>query len=150
MLILLLLLYPVASAKLCDEKNSVDLSDAILFQDGTLVKDGVRFPPGYVFAKNISGEERKFGCLCERRNCFHKCCPLGEVLLKRNGIKSCIKNYDVFLDKGLNVSYKDNFKRTVRLDGGGFSLIYGLPCNGHVFLERKKWFVQEVSALFIF
>lgn len=149
MLILLLFLYPsliVASVARCAEKNSVDLSNAKLIHDGTLVKDNVRFPPDYVFTKNISGEEKKYGCLCELRNCFRKCCPLGKVLFKSNGTKSCIKSNDTLQLNGLNVSNKDNFTRNVRLEGDEFSLIYGLPCNGSVYLEREKWFVQEVGA----
>nr|XP_034831890.1 probable G-protein coupled receptor Mth-like 3 isoform X1 [Maniola hyperantus] len=148
MLILIFVqLFLVTNAKLCDEKNSVDLTNAN-FYDGTYVEDGVRFPPDYVYTNNISGEIKNYGCLCESRKCFRKCCPLGEVLGKINGTKSCIESYDVLLEKGLNVSFMDTFKRTVKLVDEEFSLIYGIPCNGEVFMEFNMWTVQEDGKLY--
>ncbi|XP_039752846.1 G-protein coupled receptor Mth2-like isoform X3 [Pararge aegeria] len=149
MIILFLVqLFFVASAKLCDDWKSVDLSDAKLIHDGTFVKNGTRFPPDYVYSKNVSGVPKHFGCLCDLKKCFRKCCPLGEVFLKRNGTKSCIKGYDVLQVKGLNVSFMTEYKRTINLTDGELQLIHGVPCNGDVFLEFNMWFVQEDGRLY--
>ncbi|CAH2237395.1 jg11251 [Pararge aegeria aegeria] len=150
MIILFLVqLFFVASAKLCDDWKSVDLSDAKLIHDGTFVKNGTRFPPDYVYSKNVSGVPKHFGCLCDLKKCFRKCCPLGEVFLKRNGTKSCIKGYDVLQVKGLNVSFMTEYKRTINLTDGELQLIHGVPCNGDVFLEFNMWFVQEVTSTMV-
>ncbi|CAH2095967.1 unnamed protein product [Euphydryas editha] len=133
----------------CSDENSVELTSAKRSHDGFLEKDGVSYPPDYVYTKNVSGEIKTFGCVCNFKKCFRKCCPLGQVFFKNPFGKKCIENYDVIQAEGLNVSYINNFKGRINLnDTDKYMLFDELPCGGKVYIEdREKWFVQEVIKL---
>ncbi|XP_050350690.1 G-protein coupled receptor Mth-like isoform X1 [Nymphalis io] len=134
----------------CSDGNSLDLTNAEHFEGG-LIKDGVHFPPNYIYTKNVSGEIKTFGCVCEFKNCFRKCCPLGQVFLLNHLGKLCIDEYDIIQTNGLNVSYINQFRGTVNInDTDKHVLFNGTPCDGHVYIEdREKWFIQEDGKLYI-
>lgn len=133
----------------CSDGNSVELKNAKHSRDSFLEYDGVSYPPDQVYTRNVSGEIKTFGCVCNYKKCFRKCCPLGQVLLKDPYGKKCINSYDVVLAEGLNVSYINNFKRKINVnDTDNYMLLEGFPCGGDVYMEdRGKWFVQEVINL---
>ncbi|XP_047532984.1 G-protein coupled receptor Mth-like isoform X4 [Vanessa atalanta] len=138
------------SGQPCSDENSLDLTNAEHY-DSDLIKDGVRFPPNYVYTKNVSGEIKTFGCVCEFKKCFRKCCPLGQVFLKSPSGKKCVDEYDIIQTKGLNVSYINQFKGTVNInETDKYMLFHGMPCGGVVYIEdRDKWFIQEDGQLYI-
>ncbi|XP_046965758.1 uncharacterized protein LOC124534112 [Vanessa cardui] len=135
------------SGQPCSDGNSLDLTNAESYEGG-LIKDGVRFPPNYVYTKNVSGEIKTFGCVCELKKCFRKCCPLGQVFLKNPSGKKCVDEYDIIQTNGLNVSYINQFKDTVNLnETDKYMLFHGTPCGGRVYIEdREKWFIQEIAV----
>ncbi|VVC91263.1 unnamed protein product [Leptidea sinapis] len=49
------MLFLNVNGQLCDNITSVDLSDSAKFLDGSIVKNGIRFPPEYIFNSNTSG-----------------------------------------------------------------------------------------------
>lgn len=141
----------VSGQEPCSDGNSIELKNANRSRDSFLEYGGVSYPPDQVYTRNVSGEIKTFGCVCNYKKCFRKCCPLGKVFLKDPDGKKCINSYDVVLAEGLNVSYINNFKRRINLnDTDKYVLFEGLPCGGEVYMEdRGKWFVQEVINLSI-
>ncbi|XP_049873703.1 G-protein coupled receptor Mth2-like isoform X2 [Pectinophora gossypiella] len=136
------------SGQPCDEKTSVDLTGGQTFSDGTIVYDGVTYPKDYVFLRNVSGEFRTFGCLCELKKCFRKCCPLGSVM--KISERGCVesKKDDILLNKGLDTYFLNAFKKTSSLEQSGLSLVIGKP--DYVYLEDDgKWYVQQDGNLYI-
>ncbi|RVE50936.1 hypothetical protein evm_004503 [Chilo suppressalis] len=130
----------------CSINTGIDLSDAELSADNSFVKFGVRFPPKYVFQRNISGEVRPFGCICELKKCFHKCCPLNTVMYN----KSCTQmpGEDRVVNGNLTLNYIDRLKRRLDVTKDEFALLYGRPCSA-VFMEVEKWYLQEDGSLYV-
>lgn len=144
-LLLLFFVAACASEQPCLDHQSVDISAAKTSEDGSIVQDGVVFPPKYVYSKKVDGELRKFGCLCQTKDCFRKCCPLGFVFFGRNCTKLLDK--DLLLNKGVDTHYKSRFSKNVDLNKS-FDLLHGKPCDA-VYMEDSAWFIQEVNIAFI-
>lgn len=131
----------------CIDKNSVDISDGEDFGDGGIVKNGVTFPPKAVYRKKVDGEMKTFGCLCKVKNCLRKCCDLESVMYINGTFRNCtsMPDYDIISRRGLNLSFINNFDRSVDLENSNFGLLHGKPCQ-EIYLEDKdRWFLQEVS-----
>ncbi|XP_041979370.1 G-protein coupled receptor Mth2-like isoform X2 [Aricia agestis] len=135
------------SGQLCDTKDSLDLTGMQSFRDGSIVKDGIRFPPQYIFTKEVGGENRTFGCVCEIKTCFRKCCPQGTVFSRKD--KECIVVRDLLEEQGFNISFLNSYQRTVSLDSDDIALLFGLPCDGDVYIETLNWYLQEDGKLYI-
>ncbi|KOB67050.1 Methuselah-like protein 10, partial [Operophtera brumata] len=125
----------------CSDINSVDITNGDAFRDGTVFKDGVTYLPKYVFAKNVSGEMKTFGCLCEVKNCFRKCCPIGSVMHIKS--KSCVPEpeTDELLNKGLDLHFFSSFKKNVGVASSYFAMVHGLP-GCPIYREIEKWYIQ--------
>lgn len=145
LLIILFLIATCACEQPCPDNESVDISDVKSLDDGTIIQDGVVFPPKYVYAKNVSGEIRRFGCLCKVKNCFRKCCPVGSVFVGRNCMEK--SDFDEISNNGLNLHYSSKFRRKIRMKDNDFNMLFGKPC-AEVYLEDHKWYVQEVNVNF--
>lgn len=128
----------------CDDVMSVDLTGGETFSDRTIVKDGVTFPPKYVYEKNVSGEIKTFGCPCEIKKCIRKCCGLNSVL--NLGNKTCVEmpESDIIANGMLNLTYTYSFRRKLDVKSGEYNFVYGRPCAG-MYIEAFKWYIQEVS-----
>ncbi|XP_050685019.1 G-protein coupled receptor Mth2-like isoform X3 [Leptidea sinapis] len=133
--------------QLCDNITSVDLSDSAKFLDGSIVKNGIRFPPEYIFNSNTSGVVKVFGCPCKFMNCIRKCCPLGFVVSKR----TCIKTFEDKIQKeGVNLYFMNTFKRTVNLENNEeFAVLTGRPSEEMYIEDDGEWFIQEDGKLYI-
>ncbi|CAH0585532.1 unnamed protein product [Chrysodeixis includens] len=145
-LIILLLVASCVCEQPCPDNESVDISDVRSLEDGTIVQDGVVFPPNYVYAKNVSGEIRRFGCLCKVKNCFRKCCPMGSVFHER--ICTEMPDFDVIKNEGLNLHYSSKFRKKVEMKDRTFDMLYGKPCAA-IYLEDNTWYVQEDGELYV-
>lgn len=145
-MILLLILFNFISVNCqpCSDVNSVDITDGEV-HSGTVLKDGVLYPSDFVFAKNVSGEVKTFGCLCEVKNCFRKCCPVGTVMRARQCVAST--EADQLQNNGIDLHFFNSFKKNVRLNSSQFVLVDGKPCDG-MYREIEKWYVQTVSWFF--
>ncbi|CAK1551263.1 unnamed protein product [Leptosia nina] len=148
-LLLIVISFFNVNGQLCGVGDRLDLTDSETFTDGSIVKNGIRFPPKYVFSQNVSGEIKTFGCPCEFKTCYKKCCPLGKVFHKSENASGCVEMYDVLQSAGMRLHFFDNYKRSVDLAGSGeFVLLTGIPCDGDVYIEDGgPWYVQEVSIL---
>ncbi|XP_026738801.1 probable G-protein coupled receptor Mth-like 3 isoform X4 [Trichoplusia ni] len=146
LLFILFLIATCACEQPCPDNESVDISDVKSLDDGTIIQDGVVFPPRYVYAKNVSGEIRRFGCLCKVKNCFRKCCPVGSVIVGRNCTEK--SDFDEISNKGLNLHYSSKFRRKIRMKDNDFNMLFGKPCDA-VYLEDNKWYVQEDGQLYV-
>lgn len=141
--IILLLVATCACEQPCPDNESVDISDVKSLEDGTVIQDGVVFPPKYVYAKNVSGEIRRFGCLCKVKNCFRKCCPKGSVFQGRNCTE--MPEFDIISNEALNLHYSTTFRKKIHMKDN-FDMLYGKPCPSYI--EDEKWYVQEVNVKF--
>lgn len=148
MRVLLFLLYFVlASGQPCDDNFSIDVSNGDTFRDGSVIHKGIRYPPSYVFKKNVSGEFKTYGCLCELRKCVRKCCEVGSAYNLRKKICTNNETDDLIENYGFNISFREDFVKNVALVVSGFGLVYGKPnCAGYI-EERDLWHLQEVSLL---
>lgn len=135
-----------ANAQPCLDYQSVDISGVNSSEDGSIIQDGVVFPPKYVYSKIVDGEMRTFGCLCQAKNCFRKCCPIGSVFYQKNCTE--MAHRDVLTTDGLDLFYGHDLRKKMKVDSI-FDLLYGKPCR-EVYLEDKKWYVQEVNTFFTF
>ncbi|XP_022834101.1 probable G-protein coupled receptor Mth-like 3 isoform X10 [Spodoptera litura] len=144
-LVILFFVASCASEQPCLDSQSIDISDVKSSKDGSIVKDGVTFPPKYVYTKNISNETRTFGCLCQTKDCFRKCCPYGQVFHQKNctnmSDKDLLKNY------GIGTFYMADFRKHVDVKEN-FDLLYGRPCEG-MYLEDSPWYVQQDGKLYV-
>nr|XP_049694259.1 probable G-protein coupled receptor Mth-like 3 isoform X6 [Helicoverpa armigera] len=143
-LLLLVLVASCAGGQPCLDSESVDISAGQSLADGSMVQDGVVFPPKYVYTKEVDGEKKTFGCLCQNKNCFHKCCPLGSVTYMRNCTEMPEK--DLVLS-GLDTYYKNKFQKTVDANKT-FDFMYYKPCV-KVYMEDNKWYIQEDGKLYV-
>jgi hypothetical protein len=131
------------NAESCSFNTGVDISDGTVFKDNSIFKDGVRFPPKYVYKRNVSGEIRTFGCICKLKNCFRKCCPLNYVMYNKNCTE--MPESDIIVNEGINLNFFDSYKKKIEASkNSAWSLVYGRPCDA-VYMETRKWFIQEVS-----
>lgn len=145
-LILLSIYIFFASGQLCDDKNIVDLTNEKENKDGSFFKNGIRFSADYVFKKNISGEVKTYGCECENRKCFRKCCPFGKVMYRRQ-----CTNFNESAPIKLNLYGEMNIlKETIDLETYDTKFVFGLPCNGDVYIESYEiWYMQEVRNIIL-
>ncbi|CAG9561720.1 unnamed protein product [Danaus chrysippus] len=145
----ILLVFSV-NGQLCDEKNTVDLTLAKSLEDGIIVSDGEKFSPGYIYRRNDTDGEKIFGCLCQGKRCFRKCCPPGKVYQRSQEGRKCIDHEDIVQTKGLDVYFMNNYKKTIDVvHTPGIFFLYGIPCDGDVYLEDNgEWFIQETSTAF--
>lgn len=133
----------IVNGQPCSEVNSVDITDGKTF-DGTIIKDGVTYLPKHVFEKNVSGEIMTFGCLCDIKNCFRKCCPIGSVMLARKCV--LMPEADELLTEGIDLHFFNSFKKNTGLNSSLFVVFDGKPC-GAIYREIEKWYIQEVRIL---
>ncbi|CAH2048769.1 unnamed protein product, partial [Iphiclides podalirius] len=134
-----------SSGQPCEDKNSIDVSGGKVFSDGTVFKDGVAFPPKLVYSKNISGEIRSFGCVCELKTCLRKCCPLGSVMYKRSCTK--MEDVDILLKSGVDLYFQNAFQRRVKLDTAeDLFVIHDRPCKKMYLEDDGHWFMQETGS----
>lgn len=152
MIVLLFIIFLVTfiKAQPCENSASIDITTGNKFRDGSFVYNHITFPANLVYEQNVTGEFRTFGCLCNVRKCFRKCCELGEVL--DMSTRSCVESPkdDKLLVKGLELFYMNAYQKTVFVDKV-FTLIYGWPCQRpNVYIEDSDWFVQEVSTFLLF
>nr|ABC24708.1 G protein-coupled receptor [Spodoptera frugiperda] len=144
-LLILFFVASCASEQPCPDSLSVDISDAESLKDGTIVKNGVIFPPNAVYTKNVGNTTRMFGCMCQTKDCFTKCCPLGQVIYQRNCTEMSDK--DLLKNNGIDTFYMTDFRKHVDVKEK-FNLVYGRLCKG-MFLEDSPWYVQEDGKLYV-
>lgn len=60
---------------MCDEESSIDISKGKHLDDGDITFKGVTYKNSEYIVDNITGLER--GCLCAKKKCIRKCCPIG-------------------------------------------------------------------------
>lgn len=126
---------------------SVELTDAKTFSDGSVIFEDTKFPPKYVFSKNVSGELKTFGCICELKNCFRKCCHFGFVFNVSS--KECVKSSeDLIVNYGLNFSFVNAFQRNVGYKESGFGFVYGRPCEAVYLEDEGNLLLQEVNIVY--
>lgn len=148
-LFLIILTASTINGQPCVNKLSVDLTGGQSFSDKSILKDGTTFPSEYVFNRNVSGEIRQFGCLCELRKCLRKCCPLDMVQFNT----SCtdIPETDIAVIYGLDLYFRNSFKRKLDVKKlGQHSFLYGKPCPDMYIENARKWYIQEVSIMQIY
>lgn len=51
--------------------------------------DGVLFPKDKYFSEYLNGSERFFGCICDIKPCFRKCCPFGHAFRGNSTNSQC-------------------------------------------------------------
>lgn len=144
LLILSMLFLTIVNGQPCSDINSVDITNGEAFHDGTVVKDGVTYLPKYVFAKNVSGENKTFGCLCDVKNCFRKCCPIGSVMNKTSRMCQFDPEFDELLKNGIDLHFFNSLKENVGLASSYFAIVNGLP-GCPIYRETAKWYIQQVS-----
>lgn len=144
---LLFLLFSSATCQPCGDNVSVDLSDMDTFRDGSIMKNGVHYPPKFIYSKNVTGVIKTFGCICELKPCFRKCCPMGSVMLGREC--AAMPEYDNITNHGLAVHYINNLIETVdiRSKSNPFAMFYGRPCPKVYLSDDGREFVQKVSLI---
>lgn len=149
-LLCLVLLVNCIRGQPCENSASIDITTGEKFRDGSFVYNQITFPANLVFDQNDTGEFRSYGCLCNVRKCFRKCCEVGKVM--NMVTKSCDEapEDDILKAKGLKLYYMNAYQKTVLIDKA-FTLFYGWPCQRpNVYIEDSSWYVQEVSSLFDF
>lgn len=143
-ILFLILLYVCEfNSQPCEDKNSIDISDGIL-KDGKIFKNGLAFPPKYVYKKNFNGVNETRGCVCDVKNCLRKCCPMGSVIYGRNCTQMTDK--DIIMNEGLDIFFMNAFQRRIKFDKfEDLFLVYGRPCKSVYKEDDGPWFVQKVN-----
>ncbi|XP_013145251.1 PREDICTED: G-protein coupled receptor Mth2-like isoform X3 [Papilio polytes] len=147
-ILFLILLYVCEfNSQPCEDKNSIDISDGIL-KDGKIFKNGLAFPPKYVYKKNFNGVNETRGCVCDVKNCLRKCCPMGSVIYGRNCTQMTDK--DIIMNEGLDMFFMNAFQRRIKFDKfEDLFLVYGRPCKSVYKEDDGPWFVQKDGKLFV-
>ncbi|CAG9786891.1 unnamed protein product [Diatraea saccharalis] len=148
MIIILLIfaLFDRVVTQSCIINVTKDITGAKLLKDNSFFVDGVLFPKKHVFERNVSGEMKTYGCICDLKKCFHKCCPLNQVMYKK--ICTEMPGMDMIMNGDLSLNYVDSFKRSLDVNNSEFALVYGKPCSA-VYLEIQKWYLQEDGNLYV-
>ncbi|XP_060803116.1 probable G-protein coupled receptor Mth-like 3 isoform X2 [Amyelois transitella] len=148
---ILLILFSSVLGEPCKDSLTVDISNGTFFRDGSVFDNGVSYPRSLVFEKELDGEKRALGCVCELKPCLRKCCPLGSVVYQ----KKCLEDpdFDIILNSGLNVSFMNNYEKTIDVSSGVFGFLRtqqnGTPFYCQVYKERRPWYVQKDGRLYI-
>ncbi|XP_072949445.1 G-protein coupled receptor Mth2-like isoform X2 [Epargyreus clarus] len=140
----MVLFFSCINGQPCEDIASIELKGDLL-SDGSILHDGINFPPKYVYSKNISGEIKTFGCVCEIRSCLRKCCEIGYAFYNRTCTK--LPNFDKIGNNGVKLHYRTEYSRTVGLQSADYFVMYGRPSP---FMYREaNWYVQEDGNLYI-
>ncbi|XP_018327207.1 G-protein coupled receptor Mth isoform X5 [Agrilus planipennis] len=79
-IVIVIYITAVSAENPCSEEFSVDISDGIVSQDNSIVKDGVTYSAGQYYYYNSTNIR---GCVCEVKKCIRKCCPIGEYMTNK-------------------------------------------------------------------
>ncbi|XP_075977842.1 putative G-protein coupled receptor Mth-like 3 [Anticarsia gemmatalis] len=147
-IILILFLNEFVTGQPCEDVFSVDVTNGKRLKNGSVEKDGVVFPQKYVYSKFYSnGTLRKFGCLCEFKTCFRKCCPVGSVMLGKNCTQ--LEDLDVIGSSGLELYNGSQFREKKTLEQTGFGVLIGRPYH-QCYLEDLFLYIQQNGHLNVF
>lgn len=128
----------------CNLDSTVDISNGNFLENGDVFHQGIRYQKKDYYYDNSTGVLR--GCVCLKRNCMRKCCPLGQVYYKRN----CSDSGDVFappiwtkysiltninVSKEFHVIYKRQLCESSRVRLSGVASNYHLRLDGRLYIE---------------
>ncbi|CAH0715352.1 unnamed protein product, partial [Brenthis ino] len=97
-LTILLVLVSNSVSDPCNDEGSIDIIDGV-HSNGEIVHDGLKYKRDEYFVdKNVTRD-----CLCEKKICINKCCPLGYAYYNKNCTKVQESFNPTIVDKYLNV-----------------------------------------------
>ncbi|XP_031355939.1 G-protein coupled receptor Mth2-like isoform X2 [Photinus pyralis] len=134
-----------ANGEKCFLSLSIDISNGTHNKDGSIVYDGITFPPEVQF--RYLGAQR--GCVCQVRSCIRKCCGLGYAMI--NETCQPLNNTSEYFY--FNV-YNGDRRTTVGVDN--YYLIMGEICGerGYYRLVQQTYtedtyYIQENGNMYL-
>lgn len=79
-----LLIINCVSCNPCPRVESIDITSAEVFANGSIVHNGIEYTQSVWYEVVENGEKLRFGCPCIERICLWKCCDPGEMYVDRN------------------------------------------------------------------
>lgn len=67
----------------CSRDESLNITNGVVFENGSVVHDGLEYPDGTWYVSDVDGSDVRFGCPCIGRLCLWKCCGIGQMFLNR-------------------------------------------------------------------
>ncbi|XP_045772417.1 G-protein coupled receptor Mth-like isoform X3 [Maniola jurtina] len=148
-LIILTALVSKTMSKTCDHSNSLDITDGVHMPNGVINHKGVQYK---TFEYYTDSKNTIRGCVCDKKICATKCCPLGHGYDR--GIKECVKiSEDTFnppvLDEYSHLEdvnaleyfhfniLRPNCTGEVRVRVSQFTKEYHLRTDGKLYTEMK-------------
>lgn len=67
------------SATPCPKQLTIDITNGRKLRNGVIYHSGVYFTKYKYFGEYVNSSYKIFGCICEYKKCFRKCCPFGQA-----------------------------------------------------------------------
>lgn len=63
----------------CPKQLTIDITKGRKLRNDVIYHTGIYFPTDKYFSEQINGTVKTFGCICEFKKCYRKCCPLDQA-----------------------------------------------------------------------
>ncbi|XP_061383795.1 G-protein coupled receptor Mth2-like isoform X1 [Danaus plexippus] len=82
--LLCMILLSYVHANPCTKQESVNITEGVLYENKSIIHDGVEYVSGSWYEENNNGVMNLFGCPCIGRLCLWKCCGKGQMYVNRS------------------------------------------------------------------
>ncbi|KAM7354838.1 G-protein coupled receptor Mth2-like isoform 2-T4 [Cochliomyia hominivorax] len=125
--------------------HSVNVTNDLKFENGSVLHDGVLIPHRYIAVYNyiyvntmtaVKVTPHLRGCICKVKPCINFCCPFGQLYNSENS--TCIDTLDDFeWPTTLNMTLSNGSEKTVNIFEQ-YAVVHYRPCNPMYALEPLK------------
>uniref|UniRef100_A0A1E1WCB0 G-protein coupled receptors family 2 profile 2 domain-containing protein n=2 Tax=Pectinophora gossypiella TaxID=13191 RepID=A0A1E1WCB0_PECGO len=131
----------------CSTVESLDISTGELFENGTVIHNGIEYPSSAWYTVVEEGREVRFGCPCIGRTCLWKCCAEGHMYFNKSCTATDMEEVNPFRP----TVFKGRDPLDVAADRH-FFYMYNRPCTDRYLVDtlssRDEVFVQENGTLY--
>lgn len=138
-----LLIVGYADCNPCLRVESIDVTSADVFANGSIVHDGIEYKKEVWYEVEEDGEKLRFGCPCIGRICLWRCCQPGEIFEDRNCTSSDLPEVNPFSPSVYNGRELTNVNAADH-----FFYMYNRLCEERylvdTMLNNEELYIQEV------